>query len=140
MFELSQSETPEWMHLAHILEMSLSLLEGRDAEVVRMCTLHPFPSEKLLERIPSAVCVISGLGHGTNHFKGEKVKKKKSNVTFLCPWKIGVILFLLSSSAECWAGRLLLHLLGFTFAVTECHLIEEIKLIFFSCKINTNLA
>lgn len=91
---MPQSKAPEWMLLAHILEMSLPLLEGRDAEVAPMCTLHPFPSEKLLERIPSAGCVISGLGHGTNHLKGGKGKKKQSNVIFVCPWKIGVTLSL----------------------------------------------
>lgn len=68
------------MHLVHILEMSLSLLEGRDVEVAWMCTLHPFPSEKLLEHIPSDGCVISGLGHGTKHLKGGKVFFKKNSL------------------------------------------------------------
>lgn len=31
-----------------------------------MCMFHPFSSEKLLERVTSAGCAISGLGHGTN--------------------------------------------------------------------------
>lgn len=45
---------------------------------------------------PSAGCVISGLGHGTNHLKGGKVKKKHSLMWFciLCPWKMGVTLSL----------------------------------------------
>lgn len=34
-----------------------------------MCTVHPFPSEKLLERVLSADSVISGLGRDTNHLK-----------------------------------------------------------------------
>lgn len=71
-FQLPRSELPEWRLLAHILEMSFSLLEHRHAEVVQMCTLHPFPSEKLLERIPSAGSVISGLGRTPNHLKGRE--------------------------------------------------------------------
>lgn len=75
-FRLPRSELPERMLLAHILEMSLSSLEHSDAEVVQMCTLHPFPSEKLLERVLSADYVISGLGCDANHLKGTFLQRK----------------------------------------------------------------
>lgn len=76
-----------------------------------MCTVHPFPSEELLEHIPSADCVISGLGHDTNHLKGGKVLKKMVDCDFFVPLENRCPTVPVSNPVECWADRrLLLHL------------------------------
>lgn len=68
-FQLPRSKIPKWMHSARISKLAcpfFSTHEGtlrRKAEVVGMHKTHPFPTEELLERIPPAVSVISGLRH-----------------------------------------------------------------------------
>lgn len=83
------------------------------AEAVRMQKKHPFPAEELLERIPVASSVISGLGHFVLIiWQYQRKKKKEQGKVFQAGllWprvSVEKVSFLLRSLTEReWAGIL----------------------------------
>lgn len=72
-FQLPRCKLPEWMHSYDSYSGNELVLIGTQMQKWLGCARSPIFSEELLERIPTADCVISGLGHDTNHLKGGKV-------------------------------------------------------------------